>query len=125
MLDLKDQKIKELQKDVSTNKDSLFKANTESAKARDEMQKAKKDYDSLKTQHGQEVTELFENKDTLKFVQQMKHYKNEWQNNEDDDTRKRVATDMASTTKNWVSMAETSEKDEVGSNEDAKKLQES
>ena len=55
----------------------------------------------------------------------MKHYKEEWQNNEDDDTRKKIATEMASTTKNWVSMAETSDKDDIGSNEDAKKLQDS
>lgn len=42
----------------------------------------------------------------------MKHYKNDWQSHEDDDTRKQVATQMASTTKNWVSMAETSDKEE-------------
>lgn len=43
----------------------------------------------------------------------MKHYKNEWQSHDDDDTRKSVATQMASTTKNWVSMPEsTSEKEE-------------
>lgn len=52
----------------------------------------------------------------------MKHYKEEWQNNEDDESRKKVATEMASTTKNWVSMAET-DKDDLGQNEDATKLQ--
>ena len=36
----------------------------------------------------------------------MKHYKNEWHTNEDDESRKLIATQMASTTKNWVSMAE-------------------
>lgn len=36
----------------------------------------------------------------------MKHYKNEWQTNDDDDSRKNIATQMASTTKNWVSMAD-------------------
>jgi len=56
----------------------LFKANSDSAKARDELEKTRRDYESLKKQHDQEVTELFENKDTLTFVQQMKHYKNEW-----------------------------------------------
>lgn len=118
-----EKKIKELEADLSSKKDSLFKANSDSAKARDELQKQRRDYDSLKTQHDQEVTELFENKDTLKFVQQMKHYKEEWQNNEDDDSRKKVATEMASTTKNWVSMADTSDKDDLGQNEDATKLQ--
>jgi hypothetical protein len=117
-----EKKTKELEVDLSQKKDSLFKANSDSAKARDELQKFHRDYDSLKTQHDQEVTELFENKDTLKFVQQMKHYKEEWQSNEDDESRKKVATEMASTTKNWVSMAET-DKDDLGQNEDATKLQ--
>lgn len=84
----------------------MYNANSESAKARDELQKSQRDYESLKKQHDQEVTELFESKDTLKFVQQMKHYKNEWQTNDDDDSRKNIATQMASTTKNWVSMAD-------------------
>jgi hypothetical protein len=60
----------------------------------------------LKQQHDEEVKELFENKLTIKFVKQMKHYKEEWQNNSGDDERKKIATQMASTTKNWVSATE-------------------
>jgi len=47
----KDDKIKNLEKEVSGSKDSLFNANSESAKARDELQKTQTDYESLKKQH--------------------------------------------------------------------------
>ena len=49
------------------------------------------------------MKELFENKDTLKFVKQMKFYKKEWADKPDDEDRKKIATQMASSTKNWVS----------------------
>lgn len=58
-----------MEKDMNSQKENLFKANTDSAKAREELEKTRRDYESLKKQHDQEVTELFENKDTLKFVQ--------------------------------------------------------
>ena len=67
------------------------------------MNKAKQDYESLKSKHDTEVKELFENKDTLKFVKQMKFYKKEWADKSGDEDRKRIATQMASSTKNWVS----------------------
>lgn len=78
--------------DLISKKDGLYKANTEAAKARDDLAKSRKDYESLKQKHDQEVKELFENKDTLRFVQQMKHYKDQWQSNDDDDSRKKIAT---------------------------------
>ena len=58
----------------------------------EELSKLKKDYDSLKSKHDSEVKELFENKDTLKFVKQMKFYKKEWSTNSGDDDRKKIAT---------------------------------
>ena len=74
-----------------------------------------KSYESLKTMHDQEVRELFENKYTLKFIKQMKHYKEEWKSKPADDERKRIATQMASSTKNWVSATdETVVKEEKG-----------
>jgi hypothetical protein len=57
-------------------------------------------------QHDEEVKELFENKLTIKFVKQMRHYKEQWATNSGDDDRKKIATQMASTTKNWVSSSE-------------------
>ena len=57
----------------------------------------------MKSKHDTEVKELFENKDTLKFVKQMKFYKKEWADKSDDEDRKKIATQMASSTKNWVS----------------------
>ena len=72
-------------------------------KETEELEKTKKDYESLKSKHDTEVKELFENKDTLKFVKQMKFYKKEWANKSGDEDRKKIATSMASSTKNWVS----------------------
>lgn len=45
----------------------------------------------------------------------MKHYKNEWKAKSGDDDRKKIATQMASSTKNWVSA-----KDEQEEKEDEK-----
>ena len=69
----------------------------------EELDKVKKQYDSLRNKHDAEVKELFENKDTLRFVKQMKFYKKEWSTKTADEDRKQIATQMASTTKNWVS----------------------
>lgn len=60
----------------------------------------------MRTKHDNEVKELFENKHTLKFVKQMKHYKDEWWAKTGDDDRKKIATQMASTTKSWVSASQ-------------------
>ena len=46
----------------------------------------------MRTKHDAEVQELFENKDTLKFVKQMKFYKKEWSDKTSDDDRKHIAT---------------------------------
>lgn len=52
------------------------------------------------------MKDLFENKYTLKFIKQMKHYKEDWRAKPGDDDRKKIATQMASSTKNWVSATE-------------------
>ena len=79
------------------------KQSGELKKETEELEKTKKEYESLKSKHDTEVKELFENKDTLKFVKQMKFYKKEWANKSGDEDRKKIATSMASSTKNWVS----------------------
>jgi len=72
----------------------------------------KSNFELLKTKHDSEVKELFENKHTLKFVKQMKHYKSEWKAKSSDEERKRIATQMASSTKNWVAATEEQENKE-------------
>jgi hypothetical protein len=52
----------------------------------------KKELNDLKEKHDSEVKELFENKDTYKFVDQMKHFKNEWAIKSSDEDRKLIAT---------------------------------
>jgi len=37
--------------DLISKKDGLYKANTEAAKARDDLAKSRKDYESLKQKH--------------------------------------------------------------------------
>jgi hypothetical protein len=49
-------------------------------------------YDSLKSKHDGEVHDLFENKFTLKFVKQMRHYKKEWNEKNGEEDRKKIAT---------------------------------
>ena len=68
-----------------------------------ELKELKEKYDNLRNKHDSEVKELFENQHTLKFVKQMKHYKDEWWAKTGDEDRKKIATQMASTTKSWVS----------------------
>ena len=68
-----------------------------------QMRELKDKYESLKSKHDSEVHDLFENKFTLKFVKQMRHYKQEWAQKTAEDDRKRIATQMASATKNFVS----------------------
>lgn len=55
------------------------------------------------------MKELFENKNTLRFVKQMIFYKKNWMDKQGDEERKNIATQMASSTKNWVSMPDTPE----------------
>ncbi len=57
-----------------------------------EIAATKKEFNDLKSKHDAEVKELFENKDTYKFVTQMKHYKNEWGVKSSDEDRKMIAT---------------------------------
>ncbi len=97
---------------MSKTKDLLAKTEKEREKLSLDLQKTSKEYESLKQKHDEEVTELFENKDTLKFVKQMKFYKQQWGEKTGDDDRKQIATQMASTTKNWVSVTDKKEEDE-------------
>lgn len=83
------------------NQEAVIKSQAEAANK--ELKELKEKYEKLRTNHDSEVKELFENKHTLKFVKQMKHYKDEWWNKTGDEDRKKIATQMASTTKSWVS----------------------
>jgi len=83
------------------NQDAVLK--TELDTAHHELKDLKEKYEKLRSQHDAEVKSLFENKHTLKFVKQMKHYKDEWWAKTGDTDRKQIATQMASTTKSWVS----------------------
>ena len=87
---------------VKKQKEEIAKLKPELEKMKVEEDVTKKEFENLKKTHDIEVKELFENKDTYKFVKQMKHYKNEWQEKSTDEQRKTIATQMASTTKNWV-----------------------
>jgi hypothetical protein len=95
--------LSELEGDLKKEKEQSSKELSDNKKSSEELSKTKKDYESLRTKHDAEVQELFENKDTLKFVKQMKFYKKEWSEKTSDDERKHIATQMASSTKNWVS----------------------
>jgi len=80
------------EKKVSDLEKAQEKSSNDLKKKAEELEKTKKDYESLKSKHDTEVKELFENKDTLKFVKQMKFYKKEWAEKSDDEDRKKIAT---------------------------------
>jgi len=91
--------MSELEKKQSETEDKLEKSEKE-------LTDLKLKFDNLRSKHDSEVKELFENKHTLKFVMQMKHYKDEWWAKTGDEDRKKIATQMASTTKTWVSASQ-------------------
>jgi hypothetical protein len=63
-------------------------------------------YTQLKSEHDQEVKELFENIDTLKFTKEMRFFKKQWDEEKDEHKRKKIAAAMANATKTWVSDGE-------------------
>ena len=63
----------------------------------------KKKYDSLKSIHDQEVTDIFEDERTLNFIKDMRSYKKRWGEDKSVAKRKVTAAKMADATKNWVS----------------------
>jgi len=77
-------------------------------RTQEELKQTKEKLELLSKEHDSEVKELFENKYTLKFVKQMRHYKQEWAEKTGDEDRKKIATQMASSTKNWVAQTEDS-----------------
>ena len=104
---------------VKKQKEEITKLKSDLEKVKTQQTSTKKEFENLKKTHDIEVKELFENKDTYKFVKQMKHYKNEWQEKSSDEDRKSIATQMASTTKNWVkSQIALNQKDDEKSEEE-------
>lgn len=99
----KEQELSLVQNDMTAEKNQESVLHNQLESAHSEIKALNEKYDKLRTQHDSEVSQLFENKHTLKFVKQMKHYKDEWWNKTGDDDRKKIATQMASTTKSWVS----------------------
>ena len=88
---------------IQAKKDILVKTEKERQDLSQKFAKVDKEYKTLRDNHDAEVKEIFENKETLRFIKQMEHYKHEWDANSSDESRKNIATQMASTTKNWVS----------------------
>ena len=99
----REEELSLVQKDMTAEKNAENALKTQLDAANTQLKNLTEKYDKLRTQHDQEVSQLFENKHTLKFVQQMKHYKDEWWAKTGDDDRKKIATQMASSTKSWVS----------------------
>lgn len=91
-MDVASKRVTELEGYLKKEKDLSQKEDQDNKKANEELNKVKKDYESLRSKHDAEVQELFENKDTLKFVKQMKFYKKEWSDKTSDDERKHIAT---------------------------------
>ncbi len=67
---------------------------------------AQEKYSELKKVHDQEVHDLFENINTLKFVKEMRFFKQQWEHQKSEKKRKKVAAAMANATKAWVSDGE-------------------
>ena len=72
----------------------------------EELDASEKKYQKLMTVHQKEVSELFENVDTLKFVKEMRFFKKQWQSQKSIKKRKKIAAAMANATKGWVSNGE-------------------
>ena len=102
-------KVAKLQGQLEKEKDEAEKSTGESEQLKEQLGASKTRYDSLRSKHDAEVKELFENKTTLRFIKEMKKCKKEWAEKTGDEDRKQVATQMASTTKNWVSKDENPE----------------
>lgn len=66
------------------------------------MSEVEKKYGELKTMHEKEVKELFENIGTLKFVKELRFFKGQWQAQKTEKKRKKIASAMANSTKQWV-----------------------
>ena len=101
-----EQSLVEMKKEYSTESNERAKVETELKDVKAKLDSTQKTLATLQKKHEEEVKELFENKHTLKFIKQMKHYKDEWWSKTSDEDRKRIATQMASSTKSWVSASE-------------------
>ena len=76
-------------------------------KKQQEVKKETEQYEKEKKDHEAEVTDLFENIGTLKFVKELRFFKKQWQEQKTDKKRKKIAAAMANATKGWVSDGET------------------
>jgi hypothetical protein len=94
-------------KEIS-DKTMLFQkeSNTLADKHKSELENASKEYQKLKTDHDKDVKDLFENIGTLKFVKELRYFKQQWEENKTEKKRKKIAAAMANATKQWVSDGE-------------------
>ena len=65
-----------------------------------------KNYQHIKAEHEADVKNLFENIGTLKFVKELRYFKQQWEENKTEKKRKKIAAAMANATKQWVSDGE-------------------
>lgn len=71
-----------------------------------QMQNVKEDINAINKLHDQEVQNVFEDEKTLGFIQKMRGFKKNWQQNKAITKRKTIAGQMAEATKNWISSYE-------------------
>jgi len=90
--------------DVETNKTKAMAQEKE--KFSKEMQNVKEDINAINKLHDQEVQNVFEDEKTLSFIQKMRGFKKNWQQNKAITKRKSIAGQMAEATKNWISSYE-------------------
>ena len=60
------------------------------------------EYSSKKSDHEKQVKTTFENINTLKYVKELRFFKKQWQEQKTEDKRKKIASEMAKATKQWV-----------------------
>lgn len=84
-----------------SDKSLVFQQETESLtnKHKSELETAMKQYQQLKSEHEADVKNLFENIGTLKFVKELRYFKQQWEENKTEKKRKKIAAAMANATK--------------------------
>ena len=76
---------------------------SELSKSHKNMLKEKEsDFVSKKSDHEKQVKSTFENINTLKYVKELRFFKKEWQEQKTEKLRKKIASEMALATKQWV-----------------------
>lgn len=87
-------------------KDKADKIAIEKEKFTKQMQLVKDGMQSINSLHDTEVKNVFDDEKTLFFIQKMREFKKNWQDNKAISKRKQVAGQMAEATKNWISSYE-------------------